>query len=371
MGLFIYLTVHHYAVQLGFQGPGFCSINETLNCDAAASSSYSEIFKIPIAILGLCFNLVVLVIALFKKLGWSDESPTQNGLIKMLFLFSAAASVVLALISVAVIRVGCPFCMATYIFSFINLYLAWSVFSPSSFNLGQIIPEKGTWITGLSIIGLAWLMAGVIQDKYGLNEVKRLLPEKIAQWQNAPTYTFSPQLGIVQNPEASTIIVEFADFKCPHCRIASQSLHAFMQGRNDVQFIFKTFPLDGTCNPAIQFKGDGSRCKMAAWALCADKVFKKGWDVHQWYFDHQEELEAVSDLKETNMKIAQKFNLNYDEVEKCSESVTTFDDIKKMSEEGKAAQIAGTPTIFLNGKKADMRPEYLSLGLKSLLENLK
>lgn len=371
IGLFVYLTVHHYAVQLGLNGPGFCSISETVNCDAAASSAYSEIFHIPIAVLGLCFSFVMLFVVLFKKMSWLEDSEEQNGLVRMLFIMTVMISIILAVISVFQIKVICPFCLGTYVFSFINLYLAWSVFSPAHYNLARILPQKGTWVIGLGILILSWLISGTIQDKYGLKQMKQGLPEKIMRWQNSTPFTFSSQLGIVQNPRAAITVVEFADFKCHHCKVASQSLHSFMQGHRDVQFIFKTFPLDGTCNPHVQFKGDGSRCKMAAWVLCAEKVSQRGWDIHQWYFDHQEDLERISDLKETNTSLAQKFNLNFDEVEKCSESVTIYDEIKKMADEAKVANVEGTPTIFLNGKKLEVRSEYLSLGLKSALETLK
>ena len=140
--------------------------------------------------------------------------------------------------------------------------------------------------------------------------------------------------GLVLNPGAENTIIEFADFKCPHCKVASESLHSFMNGKSNVTFIFKPFPLDGVCNPQITQKGDGSRCKMAAWTLCAEKVNQKGWNVHKWYFDHQEDLFSVSDLTETNQKISKEFGLNYDQVEQCSTSVETNDLIKKMTEEG-------------------------------------
>ena len=38
LGLFVYLAIHHYALKLGIGGNTLCSISETINCDAAATS---------------------------------------------------------------------------------------------------------------------------------------------------------------------------------------------------------------------------------------------------------------------------------------------------------------------------------------------
>lgn len=367
IGLFIYLTIHHYAVQLGLNGPGLCSISSKINCDAAAVSSYAEFFKIPIAVIGLCFNLVMLVIVIFKKLSWSEESEAQNGALRILFLFSSTLSVILGLISLFKIQVICPFCLATYIFSFINTYLVWNVFQLSNYNLGSILTHKPNLTAGAAILVLSWFISGMIQDNYGLNEIKKIAPEKIALWKNAPVMTFSNN-GLTQNPNATNTIIEFADFKCPHCKVAATAIHHFMKGHTDIKFIFKPFPLDGTCNPTMEHKGDGTRCKMAAWALCAEKISQKGWDVHTWYFENQDSLQPLSDMKDTNIEIAKLFNLNYDDIEKCAESVVTYEEIKQLGLEAKNAKVEGTPTLFLNGKKLEYGqfPEVLRSAVNSL-----
>jgi protein-disulfide isomerase/uncharacterized membrane protein len=367
IGLFVYLTVHHYAVQLGMSGPGLCSVSATINCDAAAVSSYAEIFKIPIAVLGLCFNFVMLALVLFKKLGWADESETQNGFVRMLFVFASVTSIVLGLISIFQIHVVCPWCLGTYLFTFINTYLVWHIFSPAHFGLGAFT-RQGNLIMGAAILVLAWFVSGAIQDNYGLNEMKKLAPEKVAIWQNSKNvYTFSDS-GLIQNPESKITLVEFADFKCGHCKMASQSLHNFIQGHPEVKFIFKSFPLDGTCNSQITQSGDGSRCKMATWALCAEQTSKKGWDVQKYYFDNQEILFNMTDMTDTNIALAKSLNMNYEDVEKCSESVDTYETIKKMVAEAKEAKVEGTPAIYLNGKKLDYGhfPQVLKTAVESL-----
>ncbi len=368
IGLFIYLTIHHFQVQLGTNGPNICSVSSKINCDAAAMSPYSEIAKIPVSVLGLAFSLVMFFLVLFDKFQWSDSSPEKNSLFKILFLASALISVVMALLSFFAVKVICPFCLLTYVFSFLNLYLAWSLYSSSKFDINQFLTSKFNWSLAAIFVVTTWFISSYLQNQYGLDMIKKYIPEKVQIWKNAPVVQFDLSLGLNQNTNAENTIIEFADFKCPHCKDAAENIHNFLSTRKDVRFVFKPFPLDGTCNPQISQKGDGSRCKMAAWSLCAEKLFQKGWEVHKYYFDNQEDLFSVTDLKETNQNISKKLNFNYDEVEKCSDSAETNNSIAKMSNEGLAGGVQGTPTVFLNSKKVEFGHGQLNLILKTLLD---
>ena len=91
IGVFAYLTIHHYEVKSGLgSGDSICSISSKINCDAAASSSYSEILRIPVAVLGCIFHLILFGFILFYKLGWNDESPYLKATIRFQLAFAAA-----------------------------------------------------------------------------------------------------------------------------------------------------------------------------------------------------------------------------------------------------------------------------------------
>lgn len=371
IGLFAYLTIHHFQVQLGTNGPSICAVNSTINCDSAAQSRYSEIFNIPIAILGLVFSLAMFVVALVKKTEWIPFSEPLNGFVKLLFIFAGATSIIMAFISFFKLQVICPFCLATYVFSLINIYLSLKIFNPSTYNLANLFSEKSNLTISVFMLILTWFISAFLQEQYGIGDIKKYAPEKISMWKNSPVYNFQSNLGLVKNPQAQNTIIEFADFKCPHCKEASENLHNFMANNTQVKFIYKAFPLDGTCNPHVPQKGDGSRCKMAAWALCAEQKNNKGWDVHSFYFEKQEELMFTSDLKETNQKLANQLGLNFDEIEKCSDSVETNELIKKMSDEGKAANVQGTPTFYVNSKKMEFGHGQINYLLKTILDEVK
>ena len=142
-------------------------------------------------------------------------------------------------------------------------------------------------------------------------------------------------------------------FKCPHCKNAAQTFKLFLSSKSNVKFVFIPYPLDGTCNPGIPNKGDGSRCELAGWVLCAEKINQKGWDVYYWIFENQENLSFTSDLGSSLEEVSKLYSLNSAEIKTCATSAETFELIKKASQEGEAAKITGTPSIFLNGKKLD------------------
>lgn len=356
IGVFAYLTIHHYEVKSGLgNGDSICSISSKINCDAAAASSYSEILRIPVAVLGGIFHLVLFGFILFYKLGWNDESPYLKATIRFQLAFAAAVSVGMALISIFMVGAACPFCIAGYILSFLNLYLGWNLISDTqeAFDInGYFGPYKSHLIMLAVVPAFSWVVSTMASEHYGLQDITKYIPEKIAIWKAGTEYAFEPQLGISNGVEnAKYTLVEFADFKCPHCKHASNTIGLFLKGRPDVKFIFKPYPLDGSCNTAVQSKGDGSRCQFAAYALCAQKLAGKGLEVTHWLFDNQEKFFEISDGKSLLPQLQEKFSLDSKTMSECADSAETYDLINRSAKEGVAAQVEGTPTIYLNGKK--------------------
>ena len=355
VGVFAYLSYHHYMVKLGLGGASFCQVSETINCDVAALSKYAEFFTMPIAVIGLSYSIIMLGVFLFAKFGWFEESDGYKTIVKTLTALSAVFSLFLLAVSVAQLGVFCPFCIAGYVLSFIIVYLTWSLYSDSKFDFSQVPLEKGFLGTLLAIPLLAWFISGSVRDSYGLDQMQKVVPEKIAAWQRAPAVTFDPTIGLVKgSSEASApVLIEFADFKCPHCKTAANTIKNYLAGNKNVKMIFKPYPLDGVCNPHMGQKGDGSRCELAGWALCGEKLFSKGWDIHYWIFDHQEEMMRDSDLSSHLTAMGKELSIDTAQLKTCATSAETYDLIKKSADEGEAAKITGTPAIFVNGKKLE------------------
>ncbi len=356
IAVFSYLTIHHYELKTGLgDSNSICSISSKINCDAAASSNYSEVLKVPVAILGGVFHLLLFGFVLFFKFGWTDASPYLQKTLRFKLQLAALVSIAMALISIFIIKAVCPFCIAGYALSFINLYFGWSLIEDTDmpFDVSQYFADyKSHLIFLLATPALSWVFSAMALEHYGLQDISKYVPEKIAIWQSGTVYSFDPNIGLsneVQN--AKYTLVEFADFKCPHCKVASNTISLFLKLRPDVKFIYKPYPLDGNCNPQVQQKGDGSRCQFAAYVLCAEKLNKNGLALTHWLFDNQSAFFEVSDAKSLLPKIQEKFNIDTKALSECADSAETYQTIKQSAEEGGKAQVEGTPTIYLNGKK--------------------
>lgn len=357
IGVFTYLSIHHYQIKTGLAGDeSICSISSKVNCDLAATSSFSELFNIPIAVWGAVFHLILFSFILFYKLGWSDDSIYLRFTTRFMLGSAAAVSIIMAGISIFAVKAACPFCIATYVLSFISLFLGWNLITPDtkeSINFGSYLNEyKSHLIALICVPALSWVVSGMALNHYGLDEMLKYVPEKLAVWQNSAVQNLDPNLGIsnkVTNPKHT--LVEYADFKCPHCKMASQTIGRFLNTRTDILFIFKPYPLDGNCNANAGPKGDGSRCAFAAYALCSEKIAQKGLDVTHWLFDNQQEFSSITDGKTLLPRIQEKFGIDPKVLGECADSAETYDALTKSTQEGNLAGVEGTPTIYLDGKK--------------------
>ncbi len=375
-----FLVVQHYNLKLGLStGKSFCNINSTFNCDAVAVSAYSSIAGIPLAMLGL-FAHAVLIFLLASA--WLEVSLNPRRVLRLSLLLSALialTSVVMGSISTLILGTYCIYCMAAYALSFINVTLIWKAQEdkPGSNFLADVksLVADHRWATillvlipGLSFVGHSLYLA----DYGGSAKIQESIRDSISEWTGSASFDFNSENSMTYQKGSSKpvmIIVEFADYLCSHCRAAYPSLHNFTDSRPDVQLQFKAFPLDGTCNKAIERKGDGLRCKLAYLSHCAEKISKKGWDAHHWIFDRQDRLLSGLSFETVFKELTEEFHLDSQAVKACIDQDATIEAIANQAWEGAAAKIAGTPSVFINGKKME-RGQFPPL-LEKIYQTLK
>ncbi len=137
------------------------------------------------------------------------------------------------------------------------------------------------------------------------------------------------------NEKGKVTIVEFADYKCPHCRDASKALKSLYEKyKSKVQFVYMDFPLDRS----------GVSKKVAEGAVCADQQ-KKFWDYHYMAF-------GDSNLNNNSpVEFAKKLKLNMKDFEACLSSPETTKKVDLSRSEGERIGVDGTPAIYFNGRK--------------------
>ena len=367
LGASVYLTKIHYTVDReGLNEKSFCHVSEFVDCDSAVASRYSHlhtpIMMIPTAELGIIYYVLV-VILLAYAVASENQKPTLSFLFGAAF-FSVLYSAYQFYISVGYLGILCVFCFSTYVANLGLLLLL-----PSALAIRYAEAPKFLFHYFLSALGLrrdettqprlvfhlavtvGLLVVGLVFFK-GLNpDVHRVYAEVprdayLKAYAGLPKHEIDvsgrPFWG---NPDAKIIIAEFSDFQCPFCRRAAFTLKPYIKEfRNDVKFVYMNFPLDSSCNPAIQVSMHPVSCLAAKAGICALKQ-GKFWEFHDEVFENQKRLS-----RSTLLDLATKVGLDVAAFEPCVISDEAAAGIKKDVEQGSALQIEGTPSIYINGR---------------------
>jgi protein-disulfide isomerase/uncharacterized membrane protein len=346
-GLQGYLLIQHYQLHFGAaSGKSICNISATWNCDAVAASPFSEFFGLPVAALGLIAHLVGLWLVFRWWLADQEDEQLEARANLTLATLSLAASVVMGLISSLAMNVFCLFCVSAYVISIVSFALVYGQAKTSikGFSLGDF---RTVPFLGIIAIPVLSLFLHSVWSHSWTKGLERFVNESVESWKNAPAQDMTLAGGIeygASEDKAKMTIVEFADFRCIHCKMAGPTLHAFVLSRPDVRLVFRTFPLDGQCNPSFPQAGDGMSCKMAKAAYCAE-ASKMGIQAHDWMFERFGQVPA-----DFLASMAADLKIDAAALETCVQDEATHKVIVAQAEFGKRLGIEGTPTIFVNGK---------------------
>ncbi|MGB8931529.1 MAG: vitamin K epoxide reductase family protein, partial [Anaeromyxobacteraceae bacterium] len=107
-----------------------CNLNEFVNCDRVATSRYSVLLGLPLAVWGIFGYGLALTLSAF---GLSRRRPHETWPAGFLFAtasVAAGASVVLALLSEFVIGALCLYCAGSWLVAFALVIAAWRACRP-------------------------------------------------------------------------------------------------------------------------------------------------------------------------------------------------------------------------------------------------
>ena len=139
------------------------------------------------------------------------------------------------------------------------------------------------------------------------------------------------------NLNAAITLVEYADFECPHCKIAHGLVKRLLKEKGDeLHFVFRNFPIRGS--HAHAFKA----------AIAAEAAGKQGkfWEMHDLIFENQDKLNANHLLL-----LADAIGLDRAQFAKDSKSQEVSNKVETDFEGGIRSGVNGTPAFFLNGSR--------------------
>ena len=368
LGVSTAATWVHYHLIKNPDYSSFCDITSTISCKQAYLSRYGSVAGVPVAFGGVVFFAWVLLML------WASRGKSRVGDSAPAYIFAAstlglAVVLYLAYASFFVLHEVCPLCLTTYV-SVIGIFVISG--GASSVAMSKL-PRRALTDARVLVstpLALAIAVVFVAASSWGMTafprEEVRPVPQQlppvsddqrtqIEQWWDMqpalPNFPFD-------NAGAKVLIIEFADFQCPHCRqmyFAYQPvLEQYLASHpKDVKFIFKTYPLNSNCNPSVPSVNFVASCD-ASVAYLLSKPRGTSDKLKDWFFTHQDELSPTT-VREAAKDVGKvtDFDAGY---QKAVQQVKTDASI------GAALGVNSTPSFFINGKRVPgggVAPQYL------------
>jgi protein-disulfide isomerase len=335
-GLVLALLLVREHAQAHAGAVGFCTISEFVNCDRVATSRFSVVLGLPLAVWGAFAYLLALVLAAAGLRRTRPHALWPAGLLFLLGAAATAGGVVLALVSELAIGALCLLCAGSWVASAALFAAAWRATRPRGpldairADLG-VLRARPRRTAGLALAAVASVAAvAVAYPRY---------------WERKPEDKRTPQARTAHPPPGAssgpTIVVEFSDYECPFCALAHEDLKEVLATRPDVQVVKKHFPLDPSCNRAVQRKVHEQACALAAVAVCAEEQGKLG-PMDDALFRNQRERRPLGEL-------VREVGLDPARYEECRRSPATQRRIEADVTAGIAVGVKATPTYVVNG----------------------
>jgi protein-disulfide isomerase len=283
--------------------------------------------------LGLWFYAVTGIVVLTGLRRDRDRFPRSPAVVLFIaYLFATAISMVLAVISAAVIKSFCFLCACLYALNLTGLILAWLAVRATGETIRQALATERSywkvqrryafrfWITTLGPLVLLFVGSGVL-----VNSVDVCAAATEASKNRRPLQ-----------------VVIFTDFQCPHCQ---ELHHALLPVRDNplVRVVLRHYPLEAECNPRVRRSRHQGACLQARAAICADAQGR--------VLEYSDRLfEAGPTETRGLVALAEAMGMDAARFGACLESDETTRALYRDVNTAIAENVRGTPTLFLNGR---------------------
>jgi uncharacterized membrane protein/protein-disulfide isomerase len=379
LGVSIAATYVHYNLIKNPDYASFCDINATVSCKAAYLSRYGSIAGVPVAVGGVLFFIWVLALLW----GASGKSRIQDSAPGYIFAGSTLALAVvlyLAYASFFILKEVCPLCVATYVAVIGVFVISGGASSVPMSTLPKralrdlrvlVATPVALVIAVLFIAGAAWATTSfpVAEIRPSAPQAPAITTDQRSEferwWDVQPKAANFP----FDNQGTKVLIVEFADFQCPQCRVqyfaVKPILDKYADRPTDVKIVMKQFPLNSDCNAFVATQMHPASCHAAAAVVMARSkgLFAK---MEDWLFLHQTELSPAT-VKSAAVDVAKitDFDAQY---------AKAIQEVKTDTAMGSALGVTSTPTFFINGRRlpgGGLPPQYFEAAIELELKKAK
>ena len=158
--------------------------------------------------------------------------------------------------------------------------------------------------------------------------------------------------------DASVTVVEFGDLQCPACKAAQPAIEALIAAEPNTRFVFQNFPLEM----------HNWAAKGAAFADCVAQASNEAfWKFIAKTYETQADITAENaDQKLT--ALADGAGVKGADIAACANTPVTKAHVDASLALGKAVNVNGTPTLFVNGRSIGNISQVPAETLKGLVD---
>ena len=347
LGFSIELTRIDYEAVRNADFNPVCKISERVDCVAVALSPYSKILGISNSVYGIIgYGLLLLLIPFRLKSRIRIFAHLENYLF-LLALFFVGISIYLAVVSAFILHTFCLWCTVLYLINLAFLVLIiFALDSPKTifqefkedFQLLRTSP--GVLVGFLAVILLVVILF-IIQLNWAQAKKNARIKTLVNNRPVELEFTKDPSIGPADAP---ITIIEFSDFQCPFCRKTHQVLKELRREFGPrIRLIYKNFPLDSDCNPALNFRMHPNSCLAAYASECAylNGCFEEFYEK----LIHAQNYSPASILT-----MASECGIDPEKFRQCLNSSRVQQMVKKDIEDALRLGIKGTPMLVINGR---------------------
>lgn len=355
-----------------------CDVSAAFNCTQVYLSRYGSVAGVPVAIAGMFWFALTLLIAAFAK---PTNGPSSAiGYLRVLSVVGLATVLYLGYASFFVLGTGCLLCIGTYV-AVLGIFLA--AFAGRAVPLGDLPEHLSRDLGGLSanptaLVAALALVVGTIGAAIAFPSEEQALagrsaavssasgPSDDIRQQFAAAWNQLPRTELGVDPQgAKVVIVKFNDFQCPACRqwefIYKPILGKFEASHpGAVRYVVKDFPLDTACNfhTSSTIRGHEAACDASGAARMA-KDRGKYEEMVEWIYANQGVSQA--DLRAATQRILGVTDFDREYAQKLP-------DIRRDIADGGVLNINTTPTYFINGVRMPSNVQPAQIEMAILLE---
>lgn len=355
LALSIELCVVYYNANFAVDAaPSICAINDMMDCDSVAKTSYSQFLGVPLSLWGVILYIFFLFMSFVDKiknirfLGFLEVFKNPASYIFCIALFSFIMSMILGGISVFKINSICIFCFMTY---FIDLLIAIisktkgiSILKEVKISINDFIEAIKVKKYAISFVIVISIFAGILLFTYQTNILSPQTAEQIEMKKYFKNYDSITDGNTMGPKEADVIIHEYIDYNCGGCFLANLYLHRIVMEFENVKVIQHNVPLERACNHNMQHEGHKNSCIKSKYALAAAKQ-NMYWQMSDILFEQSPENEK---------EIIEKARLLDFDIKKLKEDANSekiAEELQESIREADSKGITGTPTFLIGMRK--------------------